>query len=254
VEFSDLRQSWRETCVDEASYDESHPELAAGLAAHMVTLLRSTAVPTSRPPAPSWRANLPVISAPNVMIRELRTSDADSLAALLTTVDVSRLMSPPPTTLDGFERFITWTQRERSQGSGVCFGIVPRGEVSAVGVIQVRANGTEWDVAEWGFALGSQYWGTGVFMAAAKLTLAFTFGALRVARLEARAAVGNGRGIGALKKLGAVEEGVLRRSLRLRDECVDQVLWTLSDATAARFSAIPWERRSFDAARLAAES
>jgi RimJ/RimL family protein N-acetyltransferase len=188
------------------------------------------------------------------MIRELRISDADSLAALLTTEDVSRLMSPPPTTLDGFERFINWTQRQRAEGSGLCFGIVPRREVSAVGVIQVRARDTEWDVAEWGFAIGSQYWGTGLFMAAAKMTLDFTFGALHVARLEARAAVGNGRGIGALRKLGAVEEGVLRRSLRLRDECVDQVLWTLSDATVARFSAIPWERRSVDAPRLSAES
>ena len=230
------------------------PELAVGSGAHMVTLLRSTAVSSARPPVLPWRASLPVITAPNVMIRELRTSDADSLFAILTTEDVSRLMSAPPATLDGFERFIAWTRRERAEGLSVCFGIVPRGEPSAVGVIQVRARDTRWDVAEWGFAIGSQYWGTGLFMAAARARLDFTFGALGVVRLEARAAVNNGRGIGALMKLGAREEGVLRRSLRVRGECLDQALWTLSETTVARFSAIPWARRSIDAARRAEES
>ena len=37
----------------------------------------------------------------------------------------------------------------------------------------------------------------------------------------------NGRGNTALRKLGAVEEGVLRRSVRRNGEYVDQVLWSL---------------------------
>ncbi|MDE3153994.1 MAG: GNAT family N-acetyltransferase, partial [Acidobacteriota bacterium] len=46
-------------------------------------------------------------------------------------------------------------------------------------------------------------------------------------RLEARAAVRNGRGNGALRKLGAVQEGVLRRSFLRHGEYLDQVLWTI---------------------------
>ena len=37
----------------------------------------------------------------------------------------------------------------------------------------------------------------------------------------------NGRANGALRKLGAVEEGVLRRSLRRGGAYVDQVLWSI---------------------------
>ena len=37
----------------------------------------------------------------------------------------------------------------------------------------------------------------------------------------------NGRANGALRKLGAVQEGILRRSVAARGEYVDQVLWSL---------------------------
>ena len=38
-------------------------------------------------------------------------------------------------------------------------------------------------------------------------------------------AVGNGRGNGALRKIGAVQEGVLRRSFLRHGQYHDQVLW-----------------------------
>jgi RimJ/RimL family protein N-acetyltransferase len=40
-------------------------------------------------------------------------------------------------------------------------------------------------------------------------------------------ALQNGRANGALRKLGAVQEGVLRQSVRRGGEYVDQVLWSL---------------------------
>ena len=45
--------------------------------------------------------------------------------------------------------------------------------------------------------------------------------------MEARAALANGRGNGALRKLGAVQEGILRRSFLRRGEYLDQSLWTI---------------------------
>jgi RimJ/RimL family protein N-acetyltransferase len=50
-----------------------------------------------------------------------------------------------------------------------------------------------------------------------------------VRRLEARAAVRNGRGNGALRKIGAVCEGVLRRSFLRNREYLDQHLWSMLD-------------------------
>src|SRR5215203_4946709 len=131
-----------------------------------------------------WRQALPVMTGSMVTLRELRLSDAPSLLALLTTEEVSRFISPPPTSVEGFERFIAWTHRERAAGRYVCYGIVPDGFEQAVGIIQVRTLGAGFDIAEWGFAIGSQFWGTGVFQSAARQVLGFAFEEAGVQRLE----------------------------------------------------------------------
>ena len=140
--------------------------------------------------------------------------DAPSLLAMLTTEEVSRFISPPPTTVEGFERFIMWAQRERQAGNYACFAVVPDGMTTAVGIFQVRSLDSGFATAEWGFALGSQFWGTGIFAEGARLVVDFAVDVIGAHRLEARAAVANGRGNGALRKIGAVQEGVLRRSFR----------------------------------------
>jgi ribosomal-protein-serine acetyltransferase len=50
---------------------------------------------------------------------------------------------------------------------------------------------------------------------------------LRTHRLEARAAICNGRGNGAMKKLGAQREGVLRHSFFRDGDYLDQVVWSI---------------------------
>jgi ribosomal-protein-alanine N-acetyltransferase len=176
-----------------------------------------------------WRQALPVLEAGAVTVRELRLADAPSLFQMLSTAEVARFISPPPTSLEGFERFIAWTQRERTDGRYICFGIVPSGCEQAVGIIQVRTLAPGFDIAEWGFAIGSSFWGTGVFQAAARQFLGFVFEEVGVHRLEARSVVANGRGNGALQKLGATREAVLRKSF-LRDGVYhDQVIWSICE-------------------------
>jgi ribosomal-protein-alanine N-acetyltransferase len=176
-----------------------------------------------------WRTGLPLLCGRQVTLRELRLSDAPSLLAMLTTEEVTRFISPPPTTVEGFERFILWTHRQRAQGAYVCFAVVPEGYEDAVGLFQVRQLELGFGTAEWGFALGSPFWGTGVFPEAARLVVDFVFETIGTHRLEARAAVANGRGNGALRKLGAVQEGILRKSLFRHGLYLDQILWTILD-------------------------
>ena len=174
-----------------------------------------------------WRHVLPVLSGQQVTLRELRVEDATSLLTMVSTEEVSRFISPPPTTVEGFERFITWAVRERGRGNYVCFAVVPHGMTSAVGLFQLRGLEPGFATAEWGFALGSAYWGSGMFVEAARMVLDFAFDVASVVRLEARAAISNGRGNGALRKLGAVQEGVLRRSFFRGGEYHDQVMWSV---------------------------
>ena len=174
-----------------------------------------------------WRRAVPVLTGRCVSLRELRVSDAPTLFSMLTTREVARFISPPPTTVEGFERFIEWTHRERAAGRYICFAVVPEGMDSAIGIFQLRQLEPTFSTAEWGFAIGAPYWGTGVFMDAGRLVVEFAFESVGVHRLEARAAVGNGRGNGALAKIGAVKEAVLRQSFLRHGEYLDQALWSI---------------------------
>jgi [ribosomal protein S5]-alanine N-acetyltransferase len=174
-----------------------------------------------------WRRALPVLEAGGLTLRELQSTDARSLLEMLTPHEVARFISPPPTSVEGFERFIDWTHRERAAGRYICFGVVPAGFEQAIGIIQVRALTPGFDVAEWGFAIGSSFWGTGLFQSAANQVLKFVFTDVGTHRVEARSAVANGRGNGALQKLGAIREGVLRRSFLREGVHHDQVIWSI---------------------------
>jgi RimJ/RimL family protein N-acetyltransferase len=174
-----------------------------------------------------WRGGLPVLSGRQVTLRELRMSDAAPLFAMLTTEEVARFISPPPSTVDGFERFIAWTLRQRAAGIYACFAVTLQGFDTAIGIFQVRETEPGFGTAEWGFAIGSGFWGTGIFEEGARLVLEFVFDTLGVHRLEARAAVVNGRGNGALAKIGAVHEGVLRKSFLRNGQYLDQILYAI---------------------------
>jgi RimJ/RimL family protein N-acetyltransferase len=192
----------------------------------------ATAVPLTMPASvvsSDWRQGLPVLTSGDVTLRELQLSDAPSLLAMLTTEEVARFISPPPTTVEGFERFIIWANAERQAGRYACFAVVPRGLDTAVGIFQVRQLEPGFGSAEWGFAIGSPFWGSGIFRSGAELVLQFSFETLGVHRLEARAAIRNGRGNGALRKVGATCEGVLRRSFLRNGEYLDQHLWSILD-------------------------
>lgn len=182
-------------------------------------------------PAPGtrddWRDGLPTLHGSMIALRELRISDATSLLASLSSAEVTRLISPPPPTVDGFEKFIAWSIRQRQEGKSVAFGVTLHGSDTVIGLFQVRSIGSGFGVAEWGFALGSEFWGTGIFMDAARLVLDFAFDSLRVHRMEAMAVVRNGRGNGALQKLGMVQEAILRRSFLRNGVYLDQACWAL---------------------------
>ena len=192
-----------------------------------LTRIPELAVDTRRSRHLAWRDALPTFVDAGFTLRELEIEDAPSLLAHVSTEEVSRFISPPPATIEQYERFIRWSQRHREAGHSVCFGIVPAGMTRAVGLFQLRSLETGFVRAEWGFAMGSAFWGSGLFVAGAAHILDFAFDTVGVLRLEARAAVINGRGNGALRKIGAVQEGVLRRSFFRHGQYYDQVMWSM---------------------------
>lgn len=182
--------------------------------------------PATTEPLPGWRARLPVLKGMGVTLRELQLTDASSLHTHLTTEHVARFISPPPTTVEAFEEFVRWSHIRRAEGKYVCFGIVPAGATLPVGIFQIQLIRS--GPAEWGFVLGSDFWGTGLFVEGAAVLLDFAFNDMKLDRLAARAAVDNARGNGALRKIGAVRGALIRNGLIREGRLHDQYYWTSS--------------------------
>ena len=92
------------------------------MATHIPTSLRvETMMPlpiatSTQTVSSDWKQGVTALQGKGITLRELRVSDAASLLTLLTTEEVTRFISPPPTTIEGFERFIQWAQHERAGG------------------------------------------------------------------------------------------------------------------------------------------
>jgi RimJ/RimL family protein N-acetyltransferase len=189
-----------------------------------------------------WTSELPVLREAGVTLRELRDRDASSLLRLLSDEKVFRFLAPPPKTRQGLERFIAWTHRQRASGRFICFGVVPDGERAAVGMFQIWRVGSTFETAEMGFVFGAPFWGTGLFMESAPAFLTFAFDTLNVRRLEGRAAALNGRGNGALRKLGAVPELVLRKCFECGEHRQDHIMWSILNEDWQKQAQRPWSR------------
>ena len=175
------------------------------------------------------QSGLPVLSGPGVTLREPQVSDARALLTMLTTEDVARFVWPLPRSVAGLEEFLARCPRERASGRAAWFGVVPEGLHQAVGLFELRKLEPGFTAAGWHFAIGVPYRVTGLFVAAARLVCAFAFEMIRVHRLEARTAVRNGRGNGALRKTGAVPEGTPQTAFSYDGEFVDQIRWSILD-------------------------
>jgi [ribosomal protein S5]-alanine N-acetyltransferase len=177
--------------------------------------------------AAPWRTGFPDLRGDHVTLRGLRSADAGSLARLFADPDVRRYIAVPPASTGDVARFVQWSHGQRARGTSLSFGVVPDGVDAAIGVFYLHEREAPFRTAEWGFVVGRPYWSTGIFDRSAEALLTFAFGTLGVQRLEARVMAVNGRANAVLRRLGATEEGLLRRSFLLGGEYHDDVLWAL---------------------------
>jgi RimJ/RimL family protein N-acetyltransferase len=177
--------------------------------------------------ASRWRNDLPTLAAGAVALREPAFHDLRPLVELLSLHDAMRFGIDEPISEIGMQDLIERAARERADGLSVTYAITLTASGTLVGLVQGRQLDPSFEAAEWECTIVPSARGTGIFMEAARLFGSFMFGTIGVHRLEARVMLQNGRANGALRKLGAVQEGVLRRSLRRGGEYFDQVLWSL---------------------------
>jgi RimJ/RimL family protein N-acetyltransferase len=174
-----------------------------------------------------WRNALPALSGRVVMLREPVMQDLGPLVDLLSIGDATRFGLEEPVSDVAVQELIERFARERASGIAVTYLITLSTSRTVVGLVQVRQLDPSFEAAEWECTIAPSWRGSGIFLDAARLVGSFAFGAIGTHRIEARVLLQNGRANGALRKLGAVQEGILRQSVRRGDEYVDQVLWSI---------------------------
>ena len=175
----------------------------------------------------NWRSDLPTLAGRLVVLREIGPQDLGPLVDLLSLSDATRFGLDEPVSEVSAQELIERALRDRASGLSFTYVVTLAGARTVVGVLQVRQLDPSFEAAEWECTLAPSSRGSGIFLEAARLAGSFTFGALGAHRLEARVLLQNGRANGALRKLGAAQEGVLRRSIRRGGEYLDQVLWSM---------------------------
>jgi RimJ/RimL family protein N-acetyltransferase len=175
----------------------------------------------------SWRTELPALIGRSVTLREVAPQDLGSLVDLLSLGDATRFGIDGPVSDVTIQELIDRASGNRALGTSFTYAVTLNVSRSLVGLAQVRQLDPMFEAAEWELTIAPSSRGTSVFLEAARLLGSFTFGVIGTHRLEARVLLQNGRANGALRKLGAVQEGILRRSLKRNGDYFDQVLWSL---------------------------
>ena len=175
----------------------------------------------------NWRSQLPTLTARLVTLREPASSDLRPLMDLLLLADASRFGIDEPVSEVAVQQLLDRIARERESGVAFTFLVTISSSRAVVGLVQARQIDLSWESAEWECTLAPSWRGTGAFLETARLVGSFAFGTVGVHRLEARVLLQNGRANGALRKLGAVQEGILRESVRRGTAYLDQVLWSV---------------------------
>lgn len=174
-----------------------------------------------------WRKELPVLVSKQVTLREVGPADLGPLVDLLAIGDATRFGADEADAELAAQQLIERAARDRSSGLSFTYAVTLGATLTFVGLIHVRQLDPAFEAAECDCTIVPSSRGSGVFLEAARLVGSFLFGRVGAHRLEARVLLQNGRSNGAMKKLGAVQEGVLRRAIRRGDEYHDQVLWSM---------------------------
>lgn len=176
----------------------------------------------------NWRDALPTLTTPQVTLREVVRDDALALLTALPPRALELIVSDPPVaSATGYEALVDRLQRTRRAGTMATWAIVPADGGVPIGLIGFKSLDASGSLVEGVAVLAEEFRGTGLFQAAARLALTCAFEAMGVHRVEFRIDVRNGRASGALRKLGAQQEGVLRRARVTEHDVHDQVLWAM---------------------------
>lgn len=161
-------------------------------------------------------------------LRLFEESDADELYGVIAANReyLSRWMPwAPNQTLEGTLTFIRASRQQLADNRGFQTAIVQEGRI--VGVLGYHSIDWENRSTTIGYWIAESAQGHGTMTQSVAALADHAFRAWKLNRVEIRAAVENDRSRAIPRRLGFVEEGVLRQSERVGDRFVDHVVYSM---------------------------
>jgi RimJ/RimL family protein N-acetyltransferase len=147
----------------------------------------------------------------HVVLRPVAPDDEDAFAAVAYDPEIWKYFVADAGSREGLRAFVRGAVREREAGTRIPFTIVDAASGRVVGSTSFGSISERDRRIEVGWSwLGRAAQGTALNTQAKYLLMSYAFGALEYERVEFKTDVLNQRARAALRKVGAVEEGVLR--------------------------------------------
>lgn len=171
------------------------------------------------------KAQLPTLEAGRFRLRWLDQQDADDLFEIFSDPEVTRYWSS-----------LAWERRDQAdelvrdihecfaRGNLYQWGIDWLDEEKIVGTCTLASIDRDNRRAEIGFALGRRYWGRGIMATALPRLLDHAFNDLDLYRIEADVDPANSASLKTLKRLGFLEEGLMRARWQVGGEIQDSLM------------------------------
>lgn len=168
----------------------------------------------------------PPLSDGVVTLRAWRNSDAAGITRLFQDADALRWTRAPSPYREGDAfQWLASLPTQMRRGDALPLAVTDESDGSLLGSIDVRMRGE--GRAEFGYVIGAWARGRGVGTRALKLYSRWSFENLDIARLELLVQPDNAASLALGRRVGFVEEGLLRSHSLVRGERKDMVMLSL---------------------------
>jgi RimJ/RimL family protein N-acetyltransferase len=169
--------------------------------------------------------SLPTIDAQRVRLRWLTARDVEAVFAVFSDPRMMRFWSTPAMTERAEADALVKRIHEGFASKGLFqWGVERKDDGQVMGTCTLFHIDAANMRAELGYGLASAYWSQGYMREALSALIGFSFGTLRLRRLEADVDPRNENSLRILGKLGFQHEGLLRERWNVGDEIQDSAL------------------------------
>ena len=158
-----------------------------------------------------------------IEIRPQKLSDAKRFYEILSNPHY-KYISTKPETIEDEKEYLRLNNEKRKNNSEFNFSILWEGYL--VGGIGIRVDPFRSHIGEIGFFIDKEFWRKGIASQALKKLEYFISSNLNVIRLELRMAKENKASQKIAIEAGYEKEGVLRKMLKVNDQCYDCYLYS----------------------------